>query len=55
MVKIWLTFKIPSIDNIALVTYSSIAQGILTGKYPLNISFKENDARHSMILFTKDV
>lgn len=42
-------------NNIAIITYSSIAQGILTGKFPLEISFKENDARNSMILFSQDV
>ena len=42
-------------NNIAIITYSSIAQGILTGKFPLDISFKENDARNSMILFSQDV
>ena len=32
-------------NNIAGVTYSSIAQGILTGKFGLKPEFKEGDQR----------
>ena len=42
-------------NNIAIITYSSIAQGILTGKFPLEVTFQENDARSSMVLFSHDV
>jgi aryl-alcohol dehydrogenase-like predicted oxidoreductase len=35
----------------AVVTYSSIAQGILTGKFPREPKFKEGDDRGGMVLF----
>lgn len=42
-------------NNIAVVTYSSIAQGILTGKFPRDPVFKEGDSRASMVFFDDDV
>ena len=41
--------------NIATVTYSSLAQGILTGKFPRKPEFDEGDARSTMLLFEPDV
>ena len=41
--------------DIAIVTYSSIAQGILTGKFGANPSFPEGDSRSGMVLFEDDV
>ena len=37
--------------GIAVVTYSSIAQGILSGKFPRNPVFKEGDQRPETVLF----
>lgn len=42
-------------NGIAVVTYSSIAQGILTGKFPRQCSFPDGDSRAGMLLFDKDV
>ena len=42
-------------NDIAVVTYSSIAQGILTGKFPLNPTFGEGDNRANMVHFEPDV
>ncbi|MBT3276057.1 MAG: aldo/keto reductase [Spirochaetales bacterium] len=41
--------------DIAVVSYSSIAQGILTGKFPESPVFKEGDQRPSTTLFDKNV
>jgi len=41
--------------DIAVVTYSSIAQGILTGKFPKHPEFKEGDQRPNTTLFDDDV
>lgn len=41
--------------DIALVTYSSLGQGILTGKFGENPTFPEGDQRSNMILFHDDV
>jgi len=41
--------------NIAGVTYSSVAQGILTGKFGPNPTFKEGDQRGSTVPFDADV
>lgn len=37
--------------NIAIVTYSSIAHGILAGRYPRDLVLPAGDQRHSVILF----
>jgi len=42
-------------NNIQLVTYSSILQGILTGKFPEKPEFPEGDVRNSMLMFDDDV
>lgn len=42
-------------NNIAVVTYSSIAQGILAGKFPRQPEFREGDSRAKMVLFEDDV
>jgi aryl-alcohol dehydrogenase-like predicted oxidoreductase len=41
--------------GIAVVTYSSIAQGILTGKFPKEPSFKEGDHRSRTVMFEPEV
>jgi aryl-alcohol dehydrogenase-like predicted oxidoreductase len=41
--------------EIAMVTYSSIAQGILTGKFPREPKFEEGDVRASTIHFDPEV
>ncbi len=41
--------------DIAIVTYSSIAQGILTGKFPREPKFEEGDVRASTIHFDPEV
>ena len=41
--------------GIAVVTYSSIAQGILTGKFPRQVTFPAGDQRPSTVLFRPDV
>lgn len=41
--------------GIATVTYSSIAQGILTGKFPRNPKFGEKDQRPMTYFFQEDV
>ena len=41
--------------GIALVTYSSIAQGILTGKFARELAFAPGDQRSSIILFHPEV
>jgi len=41
--------------DIALVTYNSLGQGILTGKFGENPAFPEGDQRSNMILFHDDV
>ncbi len=41
--------------DIAYVTYSSLAQGILTGKFPRNPEFAEGDDRPKTTLFDPDV
>ena len=38
-----------------MVTYSSIAQGILTGKFPRQLSFPEGDHRKDVVLFDAKV
>jgi aryl-alcohol dehydrogenase-like predicted oxidoreductase len=42
-------------NSIAVVTYSSIAQGILTGKFPRHPEFKEGDHRSGTVLFDEKV
>ncbi len=42
-------------QNIRIVTYSSIAQGILTGKFPCRPQFREGDQRPHTVLFDDDV
>ena len=42
-------------NDIAVVTYSSIAQGILTGKFPRAPEFPDGDGRAKMLLFDSDV
>ena len=42
-------------NNIAGVTYSSIAQGILTGKFGLKPEFREGDQRGGTVPFEPDV
>jgi myo-inositol catabolism protein IolS len=41
--------------NIAIVTYSSIAHGILTGKFPRNLQFPVGDARPGTLLFREEI
>ena len=41
--------------GIAVVTYSSIAQGILTGKFARQPRFKEGDSRPNTVLFEQDI
>lgn len=41
--------------DIAVVTYSSIAQGILTGKFPRHPEFPEGDQRPKTVLFDEKV
>ena len=41
--------------DIAVVTYSSIAQGVLTGKFPMHPTFGEGDERPNTTLFQPDV
>lgn len=42
-------------NKIAVVTYSSIAQGILTGKFGPNPTFPQGDGRAKMVMFEPDV
>jgi myo-inositol catabolism protein IolS len=42
-------------NGIALVTYSSLAEGILTGKFGKEIDFQQGDHRKSTVLFEKTV
>ncbi len=42
-------------NDIAVVTYSSIAQGILTGKFPRHPEFKEGDSRANTVFFDENV
>ncbi len=39
----------------AVVTYSTIAEGILTGKFPRDVSFPEGDHRRNSVLFDEAV
>ncbi|MBI3921347.1 MAG: aldo/keto reductase [Armatimonadetes bacterium] len=41
--------------DIAVVTYSSIAQGVLTGKFPREPQFKEGDQRPHVVFFEAEV
>ncbi len=41
--------------GIAVVTYSSIAQGVLTGKFPRHPKFEEGDSRAKTVHFEEDV
>jgi aryl-alcohol dehydrogenase-like predicted oxidoreductase len=41
--------------NIAVVTYSSLAHGILTGKFGRNPDLREGDQRHNILPFRDDV
>lgn len=41
--------------NIAVITYSSIAQGILTGKFPREPQFREGDQRGKTVFFQPEV
>lgn len=41
--------------GISIVTYSSIAQGILTGKFPREIEFLPGDHRKDTVLFDKEL
>jgi myo-inositol catabolism protein IolS len=41
--------------DIAVVTYSSIAQGILTGKFPRQPEFREGDQRGKIVLLNEQV
>ncbi len=41
-------------NNIAVVSYSSIAQGILTGKFARDVEFPDTDQRKNMILFAPE-
>lgn len=40
-------------NNISVVTYSSIAQGILTGKYPKELQLETDDQRNDVVYFNK--
>lgn len=42
-------------NKIPVVTYSTIAQGILTGKFEADVSFLENDHRGKNVLFEKEI
>jgi myo-inositol catabolism protein IolS len=42
-------------NDIAVVTYSSIAQGILTGKFPREPQFREGDQRGKTVFFAPEV
>ena len=42
-------------NGIAVVTYSSIAQGIMTGKFPLDVEFSSGDPRTAIVFFRDDV
>lgn len=42
-------------NNIDLVTYSSLGQGILTGKFPKDPKFEGDDVRQGTTLFKEDV
>jgi myo-inositol catabolism protein IolS len=42
-------------NNIPVVTYSTIAQGILTGKFEKNVGFSGDDHREKTVLFEKEV
>jgi myo-inositol catabolism protein IolS len=42
-------------NNIAVVTYSSIAHGILTGKYARDVEFPAGDQRRGILLFHESV
>ena len=42
-------------NGISVITYSSIAQGILTGKFEREIDFAEGDHRKRTVLFENDV
>ncbi len=42
-------------QGIDVVTYSSLAHGILTGKFGREVSFSEGDHRNTILLFRKDV
>lgn len=42
-------------QNIAVVTYSSIAHGILAGRYPRDLVLPPGDQRKSVILFEPDI
>jgi len=42
-------------NDVAVVTYSSIAQGVLTGKFPREPQFKEGDDRGKTLLFKPEV
>ncbi len=40
--------------NIAVIAYSAMAHGILSGKYPRQLEFAPNDQRHGIRLFKPD-
>jgi len=42
-------------NGIPVVTYSSIAQGIMTGKFPRDLSFSRDDPRTGIVFFRDDV
>lgn len=42
-------------EKISIVTYSSLAQGILTGKFDANPTFPKGDNRPYTVLFQKDI
>lgn len=42
-------------QGIALITYSSIAQGILTGKFPRELQLQPGDQRSGIILFDPQI
>jgi aryl-alcohol dehydrogenase-like predicted oxidoreductase len=42
-------------QGIAVITYSSIAQGILTGKFPRDLQLQAGDQRQEIILFDPEV
>jgi aryl-alcohol dehydrogenase-like predicted oxidoreductase len=42
-------------NGIPVVTYSSIAQGIMTGKFPRNLSFSRDDPRTGIVFFRDEV
>jgi aryl-alcohol dehydrogenase-like predicted oxidoreductase len=41
--------------GIAMITYSSIAQGILTGKFPRNLEFQTGDQRQGILFFEPEI